>query len=78
LGLPKEIPEFWERLQRLEPFNQRHTLLIDDSVSVLRSAANYGISHLLSIRQPDSQLPAKDITEFKAINHFQELIPNIK
>lgn len=75
LGLPKENFEFWQKLQTITPFHPHHTLLIDDSLSVLRSAANYGIAHLLSIRQPDSQLPPKDIEEFNAIDHFREIFP---
>lgn len=76
LGLPKEHLGFWDTLQKIIPFHPHHTLLIDDSLSVLRSAAHYGIAHLLSIRQPDSQLPPKDSEEFQAIHYFQEIMSN--
>jgi len=75
LGLPKEATEFWEKLQQVEPFEPAHTLLIDDSLSVLRSAAHYGIKHLLGIYQPDSQAPPKKVDEFKAIYNFLEIMP---
>lgn len=74
-GLPKEDPVFWSRLQEVEPFNPRRTLLIDDSLSVLASAQTYGIRYLLAISQPDSQNPARDINEFGALEHFNELEP---
>ncbi len=76
LGLPKEHANFWQELQTIESFNPKKTLLIDDSLPVLRSAARYGIRHLLGISQPDSQLPPKIVTEFKTIHSFQDIMPN--
>ena len=75
LGLPKEHPEFWERLQEHEQFDPQQTLLIDDSLSVLRSAQQYGICHLLAVYQPDTKNPPKSVEDFDAINGFRELIP---
>lgn len=74
-GLPKEAAAFWARLQQREPFDPQRTLLIDDSLAVLRSARDYGIAHLLSIVQPDSQQPGRDIDEFSAIDHFDQIKP---
>ncbi|UTW10982.1 GMP/IMP nucleotidase [Marinobacterium rhizophilum] len=71
--LPKEDIEFWTQLQAVEPFDPARTLLVDDSLAVLRSAQRYGIAHLLSIVQPDSQAPARNIDEFRAIDQFDEL-----
>lgn len=75
LGLPKEHAHFWQKLQKIEPFDAEHTLLIDDSLPVLRSAARYGIRHMLGIYQPDSQLPPKAAEEFRAIRSFREIMP---
>jgi len=50
-------------------------LLIDDSLPVLRSARNYGIAHLLAVRNPDSKLPGKDVGEFDAIDSFRDILP---
>ncbi len=76
LGIPKESDKFWLKLQKIEPFNVTQTLLIDDSVPVLRSASHYGITHLLGIYQPDSQSPPmKTMTEFKTIRSFLEIMP---
>ncbi|RKZ42421.1 MAG: GMP/IMP nucleotidase [Gammaproteobacteria bacterium] len=75
LGLPKEAGAFWHKLQTIEPFNVARTLFIDDSLPVLRSAANYGITYLLSIYQPDSQSSPNEVGEFRAIRCFREIMP---
>lgn len=74
-GIAKESPSFWAALRRVEPFDTGRTLLADDSLPVLRSAAAYGIHHLLAIRQPDTRLPPKDTEEFPAIQRFSEVMP---
>ncbi|GGO87810.1 haloacid dehalogenase [Marinobacterium nitratireducens] len=74
-GLPKEDVAFWQRLQEIEPFNPARTLLVDDSLPVLRSAQRYGIGYLLSIVQPDSQAAPRSIDEFRAIDSFDDLFP---
>jgi putative hydrolase of the HAD superfamily len=74
-GLPKEEVAFWERMHEVEPFEKQRTLLIDDSLAVLRSARDYGIAQLLSIVQPDSQQQQRQIDEFNAIHHFNEITP---
>jgi len=77
-GVPKEDLRFWEQLQGREPFIKQSTLLVDDSLAVLRSAARYGVENLLAIGKPDSQQDAKEISEFPAVNHFRELLPQLK
>ncbi len=74
IGLPKEVPEFWQSLQQHEPFICARTLLIDDSIPVLQSAARYGIGHLLEILQPDTKIPPKTAHEFPAIHQFHEIM----
>lgn len=74
-GMPKEDPEFWHTLNDVEPFEKSRTLLVDDSLSVLSSARTYGIHYLLSIYQPDSQQPEREIDDFAAIAHFNEITP---
>ncbi len=75
LGLPKERPGFWQRLRALENFDPARTLLVDDSLPVLRSARSYGIRHLLGVRNPDSRQPPKAVEEFDSIADFSELRP---
>lgn len=75
LGLPKEEPAFWRRLQSREPFDPCETLLVDDSLSVLRSARAYGIAHLLAVYRPDSRQPLRDTQEFTGIHSFLDIMP---
>jgi len=75
LGLAKERAPFWGLLQELHPFDPDRTLLIDDSLPVLRCARDYGIRHLLAIRKPDMKGPDKDCAEFTAIDSFRALLP---
>jgi putative hydrolase of the HAD superfamily len=74
-GLPKEHPQFWERMQETEPFAREGALLVDDSLPVLRSAQRFGIRHLLAVHQPDSKQPDKDVGEFAAIRDFRDIMP---
>jgi len=74
--LPKEAYDFWANLQQQEPFQPKSTLLIDDSWPVLRSARNFGIAHLLTISQPDSQQPPRECDEFLTLNDFADILPD--
>jgi len=75
LGYPKENPQFWETLQRVEAFEVEHTLLVDDSLNVLKSADHYGIQHLVAISHPDSSQKPRLINEFLAVKNLAEIIP---
>ncbi len=70
---PKEDRALWEALQQAEPFDPARTLLIDDNESVLASAAQFGIQHLLTIHQPDSRQPGRGPLQFPTINRFSDL-----
>lgn len=74
-GAPKEDLQFWRALVQQVPFNKQRTLLIDDSLAVLNTAKAYGVAHLLTISQPDSQRPQRNIQEYPAIVDFRELLP---
>ena len=75
LGLAKEDPAFWARLQGVEPFDPRRTLFVDDSRAVLESARQYGIRWLLQVLRPDTRTPPREAGEFPAIHDFSEIIP---
>ena len=68
---------FWHRLQALHPFDPDRTLLIDDTEPVLDSAREYGIAHLLTLLQPDSQRQKRIDTRFPGIHHFDEIMPAV-
>ena len=75
--MPKEEQAFWDHLQTRHPFDPARTLLVDDSLPVLRSARDYGIAHLRAVRRPDSRTPPKDTGEFDAITDFRDIMPNL-
>ena len=73
---PKEDMQFWQHLQCAEPFDCERTVFIDDTPRVLRSAASFGIKHLICITLPDSQRPEQQAGEFQGICHFDEIMPD--
>lgn len=76
VGVPKEHQEFWFALQEIEPFDPERTLFIDDNPAVLESAREFGIRHLLGIKQPDSRRPERELEEFIALDRFATLLPS--
>jgi FMN phosphatase YigB (HAD superfamily) len=76
-GVPKEHTDFWIKLNEKKSIGKQTTLLIDDSLPVLKSARQYGIAHLVSVSRPDSGLPKKEIRDFPAIEDFRELMPGL-
>lgn len=77
LKLAKESPGFWERVQRIEPFDPARTLFVDDNLDVLRAARAYGFRWLLAVAEPDSGNPAHQIDEFPAVRRFSALLPGL-
>lgn len=69
----KEDQQFWQQLQSNLDFDPATTLFIDDSESVLDSAQQFGIKHLLSIKQPISTQPREDISQYPMIDDFMSL-----
>jgi len=78
LGAPKESPDFWSRVQKIEPFDSRRTLFVDDSPSVLQAARVYGFRWLLAVLEPDSKAPPREVGDFPAIRHFADLLPSLQ
>src|SRR5690554_53431 len=75
IGIPKEDQGYWHALMEVDPFDPATTLLIDDNESVLASAQAFGIAQLITISQPDSHSPLRQMTEFPAVTRFAELQP---
>jgi 5'-nucleotidase len=73
-GLPKEEPQFWQKLKEDRPYDPERTILVEDSLSVLHSAKTYGIGHLLAITHPDSRKQGRTITEYPAVANFEDII----
>ena len=70
---PKQSQKFWRRLRDQQDFDPESTLLIEDSISVLEAASDYGVRFTVAIRCPDSGEPAREITSFPAVNSVHEL-----
>ena len=73
-GAPKESESFWDALMAEHPFDPARTLLIDDNAAVLDSAARYGIGHLLTIEQPDSNRPPREGLQHPVLTDFEQLM----
>ena len=77
-GFAKEQQDFWRILQNTHQFEKSTSLLVDDSLAVLKSAQQFGIAHLVSITKPDSTAPVRLITEFPAVEDFRALMPGLE
>jgi len=75
IGLPKEDPDFWDKLQQEQVFTPGNTLLIDDSIHVLDSAQKYGIKHLRAILQPNSKQDPDPHEKYIHIDRFADISP---
>ncbi|MBH98752.1 MAG: hypothetical protein CMM56_09935 [Rhodospirillaceae bacterium] len=71
---PKESKEFWHRFNSVYAFDPNRSVFIDDSVSVLRAARDFGISQTIGITCPDSTLPAQKIEGFCSADGVCNLI----
>lgn len=73
---PKEMAAFWQRLHNDVPYAPARTLLIDDSLAVLRAARAYGIAHCLTIARPDLHQPVRTLDdEFSVVHDFVDILP---
>jgi 5'-nucleotidase len=75
LGLPKEDPAFWARLQQRVPFDPERTMLAEDSETNLRTALLFQIRYLIHVGRFSSQSPPSRSDQFPSIHYFRELIP---
>ena len=73
IGFCKEELKFWEKLQSQIGFSPSKTLLVDDNLTVLRTAKKFGIKNLFGIRNPSSQGTPVCDSEFQLINNFEEI-----
>jgi putative hydrolase of the HAD superfamily len=75
VGLAKEEPLFWERLEKMLKFEKNRTLLVDDTEQVLFTARDYGLAHLLFVARPSSRQRVEYSCHFPSIEYFKELLP---
>lgn len=74
-GAPKESHEFWRRLHGAHEFDPAATLLIDDSIPVLRTAKSFGIGITLGVVQPNSSREPGQTAGFARIDDLSDLNP---
>ncbi|MGW8195051.1 MAG: HAD family hydrolase [Desulforhopalus sp.] len=74
VGIAKEQVEFWEKLQKLQPYDKQRTFLADDTEKVLCSAREYGIRHLVHIAKPSTRLPVRFSRHYPSIANFSALV----
>ena len=76
LGLPKEDPAFWGRLQQEIPYDPERTMLGEDSETNLETARLFGIGYLIHVGRFSSTTPPAVSRRFRTINYFNELVPH--
>lgn len=74
LGLPKENPGFWDLLEQRLGFDKQRTLLVDDSLSVLKAARQFGIAGVVAVTKPDTRQAVRQVADFAAIEDFRQLM----
>jgi len=75
-GVPKESPEFWQRLARGHGVTTGSTLFVDDSLAVLAAARVAGVRWIYQVLQPDSTQPPHVAADgFDGISGLSELAP---
>lgn len=75
IGLAKEDPEFWQRLEQALHFDKTKTMLADDSEKVLTAAENFGVAKLIYVAKPSSRKHVCYSSKYPSIEFFKELIP---
>ena len=73
-GHAKESQEFWHALAKEEDFDPETTLFVDDTARVLRSAAEYGVSMLLEVTDPDTSANARRSAEYSEIAGIRDML----
>ncbi|MEJ5042417.1 GMP/IMP nucleotidase [Pseudomonas sp. B21-036] len=76
-GFPKEDQQFWNALHADTGFDPARSLFIDDTLAILRSARDFGVAHLLAVRQPDSRKGPRDTAEFAAQEDYRDLLQGL-
>lgn len=73
-GVPKERQAFWQALQEAEGFDPATTLFVDDTVRVLDSARNFGLTNLVEITKPDTSRPKREKPSYRDASGLSDLL----
>ncbi len=74
IGVAKEDPAFWEKLNKKIGFDKARTLLADDNEDVLASGEEYGIENVILVAKSSSTKPTMYSKRFASIIFFKELM----
>ncbi|WP_172439763.1 GMP/IMP nucleotidase [Pseudoalteromonas piscicida] len=74
-GVSKESQKLWRLVEQDLGFDKSRTLFVDDSISVLNAAKEFGIGHLLAVANPDSRQPKREINEYPCVSDYRTLLP---
>jgi len=74
-GVSKESQHLWQQVHADLGFDKQRTLFVDDSLSVLNAAREFGIGHLLAVANPDSKQPHNEINDYLSITDFSNIHP---
>ncbi|MDC8829337.1 GMP/IMP nucleotidase [Alteromonas gilva] len=76
-GVTKESQQLWVALQARLGFDPATTLFVDDSLPILDAAKQFGIGHLLAVKNPDSKQPERLIDSYPAVSDYRTLLEDI-
>ena len=74
IGFPKEKIEFWKKAEQQLHFSKEKTILVDDTLEVLKTARKFGIKYLIYKARANSKLKPLPSSEFRTILDFSELM----
>ncbi|MCB2181630.1 MAG: GMP/IMP nucleotidase [Desulfobulbaceae bacterium] len=74
IGIAKEEPVFWERLEERLGLARDKCMLADDNEGVLQSAEEYGLRNLIFVAKSSSTKPVQFSGKYPSIIFFKELM----
>ena len=74
-GAPKEDLQCWDSLREMIGFEPERTLLGEDTLAVLDTAARYGIRYLVHVANASSVRPPQRTDRYFSIKTFREITP---
>ncbi len=74
-GHPKEEQDFWRALSAVEDFDPARTMFVDDTESVLASAREFGVAHVVRVTRPDTTRAVRSCDRYLAVEGVSDLLP---
>jgi putative hydrolase of the HAD superfamily len=74
-GKPKEDIQIWQDIQQDIPYNPEKTLLIDDNITALTTAKEFGIKYCLAATFVSNKMPKIDPKDFLHFERFEQIMP---